>query len=135
MKTHEIKRYPTRKMYDSLEGRYVTLEDVSAFVQRYEQVRVSDSKTGEDITVQVLLQVVGEQNNKGKSPLLTEQTLLNLIRLNQSPAALYWSQMIEKALSAFAMQMQETTAQTGGLDLSKFDPFGLWDTGRDRKKP
>ncbi len=127
MKTHTIKRYPTRKMYDSLEGRYVTLEDISKFVQRFEQVQVADSKTGEDITIQVLLQVVGDQNSRGGSPLLTEQTLLHLIRLNQSPLALYSAQMIERTLAAFAAQMQ---AGAGQEEIMRaFNPFAFWGMG------
>jgi polyhydroxyalkanoate synthesis repressor PhaR len=132
VKTHKIKRYPTRKMYDSLEGRYVTLEDIAKFVMAYETVEIADSRTGEDITVQTLLQVVGDQNGRGGSPLLTEQTLLNLIRLNQSPVAVYWAQMIERTLATFAGQMQTAASQKEAM--SAFNPFAMWGLGPDKHK-
>lgn len=125
MNTHEIKRYPTRKMYDSLEGRYVTLDDIAGFVRRYEPIRIVESKSGDDITVPVLLQVIGEQNGKGESPLLTEQTLLNLIRLNGSPLVRTWAGLIEQAMAAFAGQMRNA-GPNPAFDLSAFDPFGMW---------
>ncbi|MGH7857699.1 MAG: polyhydroxyalkanoate synthesis regulator DNA-binding domain-containing protein, partial [Candidatus Binatia bacterium] len=45
-----VKRYGNRKLYDTQESRYVTLEDISTFVKAGEELRVVDNDSGEDLT-------------------------------------------------------------------------------------
>ena len=62
-----IKRYPTRRLYDTQLSSYVTLEDVAGRVRRAEDFRVIDAKSGEDLTRRVLTQVVLEQARQGEA--------------------------------------------------------------------
>jgi len=64
-----IKRYGSRKLYDTTESRYVALEDVAGFVRDGEEVQVVENKTGEDVTVVVLTQIISEEGRNGKSGL------------------------------------------------------------------
>jgi polyhydroxyalkanoate synthesis repressor PhaR len=62
-----IKRYGSRKLYDPAGSHYVSLNEVTAWILAGESVRVIDNKSGEDVTVQVLTQVISEQGRRGQS--------------------------------------------------------------------
>jgi polyhydroxyalkanoate synthesis repressor PhaR len=55
-----IKKYGNRRLYDTGESRYVNLERVAELVREGLQVTVVDAKTGEDLTPQVLTQIIVE---------------------------------------------------------------------------
>ena len=59
-----IKKYANRRLYNTGTSTYVTLEDLAAMVKGGEDFIVHDAKTGEDITRQVLAQIIFEQENK-----------------------------------------------------------------------
>ena len=66
-----IKRYGNRKLYDTQESRYVTLEAIASFVKQGEEVRVLDNDTGEDLTAVTFAQIIleEERRNNGLLPL------------------------------------------------------------------
>ena len=59
-----IKRYGNRKLYDTHESRYVTLEDIAGFVTVGEDVRVVDNDSGEDLTAVTFAQIILEEERK-----------------------------------------------------------------------
>jgi len=67
-----IKRYPTRRLYDTSAGKYVNLADVAATVRRGAEVKVVDAKTGEDLTRVVLTQIITEDAKEQPSGLPLE---------------------------------------------------------------
>lgn len=67
--TRTIKRYSNRKLYDLKESRYVTLQEVAAFLQEGFEVQILDNKTKEDITAVTLTQILYEQEKARKSSL------------------------------------------------------------------
>ncbi|MBM4371464.1 MAG: transcriptional regulator [Deltaproteobacteria bacterium] len=75
----KIKRYSNRKLYDMNESRYVTLDEVAAFVQAGDEVQILDNRTKEDITSVTLAQIVYEQEKKRKN-FLPLHTLKGIIR-------------------------------------------------------
>lgn len=78
-----IKRYGSRKLYDTQESRYVSLEDISTWVRDGEVMEVQDNATGEDVTVQTLTQVISEEGRKGAS-FLPSELLHDLIRVGNN---------------------------------------------------
>jgi len=66
-----IKRYGggSRKLYDTEESRYVGLDEIAAWVQAGQQLRVMDSATSEDVTAQTLAQVIYESHKAGTAKL------------------------------------------------------------------
>ncbi len=76
-----IKRYGggSRKLYDTEESRYVSLEELSAWVREGQELRVVDSATGEDVTAQTLAQSLYEDHKRGAS-LLPSDFLHAVIR-------------------------------------------------------
>ena len=59
-----VKRYANRKLYDTVQSCYVTLEDISVMVKAGDEVRVIDNKTGEDLTSVTLAQIIFETEKK-----------------------------------------------------------------------
>jgi polyhydroxyalkanoate synthesis repressor PhaR len=74
-----IKKYANRRLYNTGTSTYVTLEDLGTMVKAGEDFVVHDAKTNEDITRQVLTQIIFEQENKGQN-LLPITFLRQLIR-------------------------------------------------------
>ena len=80
--TRLIKRYGSRKLYDTSESRYVSLEDIAGFVRDGHQVRVVENKSGDDVTAAVLTQIISEEGRNGKS-LLSIGFLHDLVRVGE----------------------------------------------------
>jgi len=59
-----IKRYGNRKLYDTQESRYVTLEAIAAFVKQGEEVSVVDNDSGEDLTAVTFAQIILEEERR-----------------------------------------------------------------------
>lgn len=78
-----IKRYGSRKLYDTTESRYILLEDIASYVRKGEDIYVVDNKTGDDVTSQTLTQVISEEGRK-KSNFLSPELLHDLIRAGES---------------------------------------------------
>jgi polyhydroxyalkanoate synthesis repressor PhaR len=78
-----IKRYENRKLYDTEDGRYVSLEDIAMLVRRGIDVQVVDNVTGDDITTQTLTQVIFEEGKRGRNP-LSKDVLHEVIRFGNT---------------------------------------------------
>lgn len=99
-----LKKYPNRRLYDTTDSHFVTLEDVKQLVLRHEEFAVEDSKTGKDLTSTVLLQIISEMEDSGKEALLTNKLLQQLIRFYGSGMQGLLSQYLEQSLAAFLDQ-------------------------------
>lgn len=74
-----IKRYASRRLYNTETSDYVTLEDIAGFIRGGREVQIIDLKSGDDLTRQYLLQIVAEHESKGESVLPTN-VLNDLVR-------------------------------------------------------
>jgi polyhydroxyalkanoate synthesis repressor PhaR len=76
-----IKRYggTSRKLYDTEESRYVSLEELSAWIRSGQELQVVDSASGEDVTAQILAQTIYEDQRWGHS-FLSGELLHQIIR-------------------------------------------------------
>jgi polyhydroxyalkanoate synthesis repressor PhaR len=75
-----LKKYPNRRIYDTETSSFVTLSDVRQLVIDRVPFQVIHSKSGEDLTRGVLLQIISEMEGEGHESLLTNRILLELIR-------------------------------------------------------
>src|SRR6202043_341799 len=75
-----IKKYPNRRLYDTVESRYITLADVRRLVVERIEFVVVDKKNNADITRSILLQVIAEQEHLAE-PILTQDFMVNVIRV------------------------------------------------------
>lgn len=62
-----IKRYGSRKLYDTEESRYVSLDEIGHWVRQGQEIRVVDNQSSEDVTAQTLTQVILEEGRRGTS--------------------------------------------------------------------
>ncbi|MFM2111845.1 MAG: polyhydroxyalkanoate synthesis repressor PhaR [Pseudomonadota bacterium] len=74
-----IKKYPNRRLYDTVTSTYITLAEVKDLVMKAQAFEVRDAKTGDDLTRSILLQIILEEETAG-APLFTEEALANIIR-------------------------------------------------------
>src|SRR4051812_36547728 len=73
-----IKRYSNRKLYDTVESRYVTLDEIAEMVKAGVDVRIIDNRTKEDLTSVTMAQIIFEEEKKTSK--MSLRTLRNLIR-------------------------------------------------------
>lgn len=74
-----IKRYASRRLYNTETSDYVTLDDIAGFIRAGREVQIVDLKSGDDLTRQYLLQIVAEHEAKGEN-VLPINVLTDLVR-------------------------------------------------------
>jgi len=74
-----IKRYASRRLYNTETSDYVTLDDIAGFIRAGREVQIIDLKTGDDLTRQFLLQIVADHESRGES-VLPVDVLTDLVR-------------------------------------------------------
>lgn len=79
-----IKRYASRRLYNTETSDYVTLEDIAGFIRAGRDVQIMDLKSGDDLTRQYLLQIIAEHESRGESVLPIE-VLTDLVRSYMTP--------------------------------------------------
>jgi polyhydroxyalkanoate synthesis repressor PhaR len=77
-----IKRYESRKLYDTEESRYVSLEEIAGWIREGQEVRVLDNASSGDVTSQTLTQIILDEGRRGTSSLPSE-LLHELVRLGE----------------------------------------------------
>ncbi|MBM3604420.1 MAG: polyhydroxyalkanoate synthesis repressor PhaR [Alphaproteobacteria bacterium] len=80
-----IKRYASRRLYNTETSDYVTLEDIAAFIREGREVKIVDLKSGDDLTRQYLLQIIAEHESRGEN-VLPLDVLTDLVRSYTSNA-------------------------------------------------
>ena len=79
-----IKRYASRRLYNTETSDYVTLEDIAGFIREGREVQIVDLKSGDDLTRQYLLQIIAEHESRGES-VLPVDVLNDLVRSYMTP--------------------------------------------------
>ncbi|MEJ2419400.1 MAG: polyhydroxyalkanoate synthesis repressor PhaR [Exilibacterium sp.] len=102
-----IKKYPNRRLYDTSRSQYINLEDIKRLVIEHTEFQIVDSKSGEDLTKNILLQIISDQENNDNQALLTNTVLKQLIRFYDSDMQLFLRQYLEQSLAVF-LDRQET---------------------------
>jgi polyhydroxyalkanoate synthesis repressor PhaR len=98
-----IKKYPNRRLYDTVESRYITLADVRRLVVERIDFLVIDKKNNADITRTILLQVITEQEHLAE-PVLSQEFLASVIRSYGSGVQPELSGHLEQSLRTFVSQ-------------------------------
>lgn len=110
-----IKKYPNRRLYDTVESRYITLADVRRLVLEKIDFLVIDKKTQEDITRSILLQVISEQEHNGE-PLMSQDFLSQIIRSYGGAMQSFVGSYLEQSLKMFQNQQNQMRDAGGGGD-------------------
>ena len=78
MATRTIKRYSNRKLYDTTDSRYVTLQQIAQMIRNGDEIRVTDKTTQQDLTTATLAQIIFEEEKR--APKLPVEGLRRIIR-------------------------------------------------------
>ena len=112
-----IKRYPNRRLYDTQKSSYITLDDLATYFQDAPQrVQVIETKTGDDITCRILVQVLLTDLHVHKLECLPKDFLYTLLELKDSSMLSLFEHYVKMTLSSFAVAQK---AMQHNLDLFK----------------
>lgn len=126
----EFKKYPNRRLYDLEESRYVTIDDVRKFILRGESIHVSDSKDGTDITRQILLQILAEQEAAGHEPVLTNRVIEQVIRFYGDNVGSVVSRYIEQSILTFLEHQDQLRRRM--REMNDLNPFNFMRQAMER---
>jgi polyhydroxyalkanoate synthesis repressor PhaR len=105
-----IKKYPNRRLYDTLTSNYIALSDIKQLVMSGVPFKVIDAKSEEDLTRSLLLQIILEEE-AGGAPLFSEAVLSNIIRTYGHTMQGFMGSYLEKNLQVFADMQKQMTSQ------------------------
>lgn len=114
-KSRIIKKYPNRRLYDTDISSYITIEDVRQLIVDGEQFEVRDAKTGEDLTRQVLLQIIAEHEQDGQ-PMLSTQLLSQIIRFYGDSLQGFMGSYLDRSMQTFMDQQAQFRQQISALE-------------------
>ena len=95
-----IKKYPNRRLYDTKTSSYITLADVKQMVLKQEDFQVVDAKSGDELTRQILLQIILEEESGGV-PMFSTDMLANIIRYYGHAMQGLMGSYLERSIFAF----------------------------------
>src|SRR5215468_6312767 len=109
-----VKKYGNRRLYDTSDSRYVALAEIAEKIRAGEDVRVQDAKTGEELTAELLTQIIFEDPKTAR--LLPVPLLLQLIRMGDTALAEFFGRYVSWALEVYLQARQ-------GLGTLQLNPF------------
>ncbi len=118
-----IKKYPNRRLYDTVESQYITLQQIRALVLAEVPFIVIDQKSEEDITRSILLQIILEQESE-TNPLFSNDNLERFIRYYNTGAHKGFSDFIGQGMNFFQQQQQEFRKTMEGM--TSHNPVSFW---------
>ncbi len=130
---HQLKKYPNRRLYNSTESRYVTIDDVRRLIVGGESIRVIDAKDGDDITRSVLLQILAEQEAEGHESVLTNRVIEQLIRFYGDRMGGVVGRYIEQSIVAFMDHQDQWRSHL--RQLNEMNPLNLMRQAFEPRRP
>jgi len=100
-----IKKYANRRLYDTTASKHVTLDGIRELVAAGEDLEVVEDASGEDITRNVLMQIIADQEQGGQ-PILSTEMLMHIIRFYGNPMQGMMTQFLEQSTETFVKQQQ-----------------------------
>jgi len=104
-----VKRYESRKLYDTEESRYVSLDEIATWVRSGQEVKIVDNSSSEDVTAQTLTQIILEEGRNGSSKIPTD-VLRDLVRFG------------ERALTSGVEHVQESVDKVVRASIDRLGP-------------
>ncbi|CAD5247586.1 MULTISPECIES: polyhydroxyalkanoate synthesis repressor PhaR [Halomonadaceae] len=107
-----IRKYANRRLYDTQQSRYVTLEDLRRLIIEEEPFRVEDAKSGEDLTRTILLSIIIEQEQAdSEAEVFSNDLLAQLIRVYDMTSPLPLSRYLEQGTQLMLEQQKRLQSQ------------------------
>ena len=120
-----IKRYASRRLYNTETSDYVTLEDIAGFIREGREVQIVDLKSGDDLTRQYLLQIIAEHESRGES-VLPVDVLNDLVRSYMTPGASVVPQFLQASFEMLRNGQSQMLDQMTAINpMAKMPGFDL----------
>ena len=113
-----IKKYPNRRLYDTETSKYITLADLKKMITEGATIKVVDSNSEEDITRNILMQIIMDSESAGE-PIFNTAMLQQIIRFYGGPLQGMFAQYLEDSMQLFARQQAQMRDAFGS------DPFAM----------
>ncbi|MCY4213847.1 MAG: polyhydroxyalkanoate synthesis repressor PhaR [Gammaproteobacteria bacterium] len=130
---HRLKKYPNRRLYDTTDSKYVTLQDLRRLIVKGESISVADSRDGSDLTRAVLMQILAEQEAEGHEPVLTNRALEQIIRFYGARLGNVASRYIEQSMLTLLEHQDQFRSRM--RQLSELNPLNLMRQALDGAAP
>lgn len=117
-----IKKYANRRLYDTVQSAYITLDELKTLIIKHMPVKIIDTKSKKDLTRSCLIQIILEQEESGY-PTFTTEILENIIRFYGNPLREQFAVFLNKSLTMF-FEQQKTFQNSQASDNFK-DPISL----------
>jgi polyhydroxyalkanoate synthesis repressor PhaR len=112
----ELRRYPSRKLYNKNASSYVRLPEVAEMIRSGATIRVEDTETGEDVTRAVLLQIIMEQESQGGQGVLSVDLMMDMVRASHSKASEMMTGLFEQSVAFMRSQQEQlASSMTAGM--------------------
>lgn len=126
-----IKRYASRRLYNTETSDYVTLEDIATFIRDGREVQIVDLKSGDDLTRQYLLQIIAEHESRGES-VLPVDVLTDLVRSYTSQSMSVVPQFLAQSFEMLQSGQSKIMENMGAINpLSKMPGFDAMKTQQE----
>ncbi len=122
----DIRKYPNRRYYDATHSRHLTLEEIRGLIREGHDLTVTDSKTGADITAQVLTQIILELETP-KIDTFPVALLLRMIRSNDQAVRDFVENYFNQAFRAYQEYQRQVEERLRQMPMAgMFPPFNPW---------
>ena len=132
-----VKKYGNRRLYDTSDSRYVTLTEIAAKIRAGAEVRLVDAKSNEDLTPQMLTQIIFEDRDTAR--LLPVSLLTQLVRMGDDALAEFFGRYVTWALDLYLQTRQGLGAvplnPLASAAFGPLNPFAAFLTGAGRSDP
>lgn len=109
-----IKKYANRRLYDAQTRTHMTIDDVRKLLIAGETIKVIEGKSGDDITRQVLVQIIADQE-QGGDPLFSNEMLHQLIRFYGGSMHEFMRAYLESSVQTFVEQQESLQTRLAGM--------------------
>ncbi|MFZ9036221.1 MAG: polyhydroxyalkanoate synthesis regulator DNA-binding domain-containing protein [Francisellaceae bacterium] len=97
-----IKKYPNRRLYDTKTSSYITQDDLEKLIKNGECLNIIDTKNNNDITRNVLMQIINDLEDRASSPMFSLEALIQVIKSYNTDAQKSLMECFDKALQMYS---------------------------------
>ena len=116
-----IKRYASRRLYNTETSAYVTLDEIAAVIRDGRDVQILDLKTGDDLTRQYLLQIIAEHESRGDN-ILSPDLLNDMVRSYATQATTMIPDFLAASFEMMRKSQEEVMKNIGATDSAAVKP-------------
>lgn len=109
-----IRKYPGRRLYDTKDSKYIVFSDVKKLIQDGVELQVVEVKTGVDVTRNILLQIILDQENN-TNPIFSVETLKSIISFYGHSMQSIMGSHLERSFSFFLPLHAKATESTQNI--------------------